>query len=242
MKLKTMVTSVGLLAMLGAPAAMASDQPGALASQWFEEFSGGADHATDAGNMIASANLTRGEGPLTEIRGSLVNTRDVDVFCIQITNPASFSAVVPGTGGTQDTNLMLFNPAGNGIAFNDNNPNGIGVGSALSSTFTANLTPGLYFLAINRNDVSGFGSNFDYPLSTNNTQMFAPALRTDEVGPVNAADVLGGWSFQPAPGFGNLFNYNYTITLTGAGFHQLPAPGALALLGLGGIVAGRRRR
>jgi MYXO-CTERM domain-containing protein len=39
-----------------------------------------------------------------------------------------------------------------------------------------------------------------------------------------------------------MFAQAYTLTLTGAGYHTTPAPGAAGLIGLGGLLAARRRR
>lgn len=48
-------------------------------------------------------------------------------------------------------------------------------------------------------------------------------------------------SFDPA-GFGSFFSTSFSNVATGVDGQIIPAPGALALLGLGGLVAARRRR
>lgn len=224
--------------------AFASDQPGTTASQWFEEFSGGLNGGLlgDAGQFLPpnpdQGNLTRGAGPLTEIRGRLVFTRDVDLFCINITDPASFTATMPGSAGIGDSVLYLFDTAGHGIAANDNDPAG-GIGAKLTGAFVP--APGLYFLGASRISV-GFGSVYQSPLNGAGAPMFPQSPNNVEYGPISAADVLTGWSNNPTPGFGDLFNFNYTITLTGAGYHQVPASSAGLVLALGGLAATRRRR
>lgn len=227
------------LAFVPASIALASDQPGTTADQWKEELSGvtAVEHTTDAGKFPSEANLTRGGGPLNRITGQLVRLRDVDMYCIAITDPTAFSAT---TSGTNDTNLALFNLDGTGIAFNDNDPTG-GNDSRLTNLFTASLPPGLYFLAINRNDAFGPGV-FNYPLSGTSPMFHTlpPTVRNVEYGPNNPLAPLTSWNYN-STGF-EPFNYTYTITLTGAGYHQLPAPGAALLLGLGGLCAARRRR
>lgn len=224
---------------LGPAAAYASDQGGTTPDQWKEEFSGGINGATDAGQTLPTANLTRGAGPLNRITGTFQFTRDVDMYCIYISDPANFSA---GFSGGTDTNLALFDTLGRGIAFNDNNPAGGNAGK-LSNAFTAALAPGLFYLAANRND--SFGGIYNYPLDAGNNPIFnalgnPPPNRNVEYGPNNPAATLDHYSYQ-ITGFEG-FNSNYTINLTGASYHQLPAPSAAALLGLGGLMAARRRR
>ena len=68
------------------------------------------------------------------------------------------------------------------------------------------------------------------PTRTGPTAMNFGAVGPD---PAAAATVLAAWSYQPAPGFSDLLNMNYTVNLTGAGFQQLPAPGAGAMLAMG---------
>ncbi len=239
------VLVLGGTLVAAASTAFASDQPGTTASQWFEEASGGANGGLlgDAGQFLPpnadQGNLTRGAGPLTEIRGRLVFTRDVDLFCINITDPVNFTASMPASAGIGDSVLYLFDTAGHGIAANDNDPAG-GSGAKLTGAFVPSA--GLYFLAASRISV-GFGSVYQMPLNGAGGPMFPQmAPNNTENGPLNAADVLTGWANSPTPGFGDLFNFNYTITLTGAGYHQVPASSAGLVLALGGLAATRRRR
>ena len=89
---------------------------------WVEINSGGINGATDAGSMLATANITSGVGPLTNITGALTGLLgtnstdyDADMFCIRIDNPMTFSA----TSLSGDTVLALFDLNGVAIAFND---------------------------------------------------------------------------------------------------------------------------
>ena len=127
----------------------------AHAQSWAEIASGGINGAVDAGEFVATANVTDGSGSLTTITGSLVagvtanNTSffDADMFCINIVQPTAFSAVV----AAGDSNLSLFSLTGAAIAFNDDTPGaGFGQPSSLTSLHTANLPAGHYFLAISR--------------------------------------------------------------------------------------------
>ena len=243
------VTAATLLVSAGA--AVASNQPGTAYNQWLEaqtaviENNGSASVA-DAGNLIVDANITAGAGGLATINGTLQHTRDVDVYAITITNPTVFSAKVPGASGTGDSQLSLYTPAGNGIAWNDNDPTSpSGVGSTLSAgnPLTASLAPGLYYLAISRWAGVGFGSVAQVSLGAagSSDPLFDNTNRGVEVGPLNPSDVLSGWANDPTPGF-DLFNYSYTITLTGADYAVAPAPGAGLLISMGSLLVLRRRR
>jgi MYXO-CTERM domain-containing protein len=241
--------------MLAAAApALASDQLGTAATQWKEELTAPAPQgATDAGFLVSTANMTRGAGPLTTINGTCSGAAnislDADVFCITITDPTNFSAVV--AGGT-DSCLALFDSAGHGIVFNDNRTDSLtSNGAALSSLFTSGLTAGgTYYLGIARTNGSTNASiSYTRPLDFGGSLMFpgdpsgqAPndLVRRAEYGPLSPTAVLTNW--EPfASGF-LPFNFGYTITLTGAGYSTTPTPGATGLLGLGALAAFRRRR
>ena len=143
--------------LAAAATAFASDQPGTAADRWKEEFSAGTtvNGTTDAGHLIATANLTRGAGPLNTITGTATAAAnvslDADLYCIRITDPANFSAVV--AGGT-DSMIALFDSAGHGIAFNDDRTDSLtSHGAMLTSLFTSSLTPGgIYFIGIGRSN------------------------------------------------------------------------------------------
>ncbi len=247
--MKTRVLAL-LGAALAASPALASDQPGAAGDQWKEEASATINnyHTGDAGQFPSDANLTRGAGPLNRITGSLQHTPDVDMFCINITDPQSFSATVLGGFG-QDPYLALFTVNGVGVAFNDNTPDGNPTpgtinGSKLTSQFVT--APGLYFLAIGRSD----GSKYFRPVGASGLMFPGPAQgdavggagteRNLEFAPTTPGDTLTGYE-APALGF-DIFNFGYTITLTGTSYHQAPSPAGAALLGMGGLMAARRRR
>lgn len=180
----------------------------------------------DAGDLLNTAQITIGTGSLDAINGDH-GTSDVDLYCIRILDPGRFIATT--TGGTSfDTQLFLFGADGRGVSHNDDNPNG-GLQSRLTGQFVQ--APGIYYLAIsryNRDPVDGAGALI-WANSPFNVER-APD------GP-GAANPLAGWVNSNTAGGA------YTIFLEGAGFCEVPAPGALALLGLGGLtLAGRRRR
>jgi hypothetical protein len=202
----------------------------ASATTWNE----GAEPAAGPWPILgATYETVTGSGPLTAINGSIVNSGDVDTYLINICDPAAFSASTDNLNTiVDDTTLFLFRLDGTGIAKNDdvsgtNFLSALPVGNALYSS----LTPGNYVLA-----VSYFGT---VPFSTDPPTSLAQSTFdvfdfTGVIGPQNGPAVT--WAdVSSADGSGA-----YQIALTGACF--VPAPGAAALLGLGGLALARRRR
>lgn len=181
----------------------------------------------DAGQLLGTAQHTIGTGSLDAIRGSTNSNSDVDLYCIRILDIRSFMATTEG-GTSLDTQLFLFDENGFGVTHSDDSVGG----STLQSTITGQFltAPGIYYLAITtyNNDATSNGE-----LIWNNSP-FRSERQPDGPG---SAGALDGWrASSGAAG-------DYAIFLTGAGFCEVPAPGAMALLGLGGIAAaGRRRR
>lgn len=175
----------------------------------------------DAGDLLPGQGVI-GAGPLAQINGSH-GQDDVDLYRIVISDPANFSATTVG-GATFDTQLFLFRADGRGVTFNDDS------GTTVQSRITGQFVPGagVYFLAISRWDRDALDAGaqaiwLDTPFGTER----APD------GP-GAANPLASW------GGTTLAGGAYSIFLTGASY--VPAPGAMALLGLAGLAAGRRRR
>lgn len=183
------------------------------------------NEAGDA-SALPPGQATVGPGPLAQINGVLA-AGDVDLYCISITNPGAFSATTTGGAGF-DTQLWLFDAAGMGVAHNDDNPAG-GLQSRLTGLFVPG--PGVYLLGISaydRDPLNGAGLPMwlDTPFNTER----APD------GP-GGPGPLAAWDAGAAPGSGP-----YSIFLTGAAFCMVPSPGALSLLGVGGVLIARRRR
>lgn len=207
-------------AMLLAAGALAS---ASYAGVWAEQ--------GDAGNLVGNHQETVGVGSLDRISGILgagVIIGDVDMYCIRITDPANFSASVRNNA-TFDSQLFLFDANGNGIAMNDDASSG-GLQSWLPAgdALYANLPAGEYLLAISPYDNDAIDSAGD--------EIFPDSFFGPTVGPFPGAGPINDWN-------GDAFNDGgeYAIDLTGCTY-CVPAPGALALLGMGGLVVGRRRR
>ncbi len=196
--------------------ALAALSGSALAGDWNE--------VGDAGGLPPGQH-TVGAGSLDRILGTLdANAQDFeDMYCIRIVNPLAFSASTVG-GASFDTQLFLFDANGLGVSHNDDAG---GLQSRITGQFV--LAPGIYHLAVsgyNRDPLDAAGG-----LIWNNSP-FSTERAPD--GPA-AANPIAGWGGSGGTGA-------YTITLTGAEFCQVPAPGAMAILGLGGLAAARRRR
>ncbi len=181
--------------------------------EWGEWISGGAD----AGDLPATAQRIEGSGPLEVISGSLANSSDVDLYVIEISDPAAFSASTVN-GAIWDTQLWLFRCDGTGVSFNDD-VNTVSVRqSALSSQFITE--PGVYLLAIsgyNRNALNEEGHLIweDTP--------FEEEREPDGPG---ASGVLSGWV-----GAAQFQNWGaYEVFLTGC---QRLAPGSLGCGAIG---------
>jgi hypothetical protein len=167
--------------------------------------------------------LTVGVGALDGITGTC-DPSDADMFCISITDEASFSATTVG-GATWDTQLFLFTMGGMGVAFNDDST---GLQSTLTSTFVS--SNGHYLIAI-----SGFDHDAD---SVGGAIWLDTPFGTERApdGP-GAGSPVSAWSGTGGGGV-------YRIALTGAEFCAVPEPGTMLAIGAGlaALVARRRRK
>jgi hypothetical protein len=157
----------------------------------------------EAGDLVGTANVTIGSGPLIEINGVIEAGGDADMFCITVTDEDTFSATTVG-GTTLDTQLWLFDHDGMGIAFNDDDPGGAGLQSTVTGMFIS--APGTYYIAVSTYDwdaIDAAGSALweDAPWNVER----AP----DGPGAANPVASWGGSTAHSGP---------YTITLTSAGF------------------------
>ena len=203
--------------------------PALAGPEWIEQ--------GDAGRLVGTAQKTLGEGNLTSIAGDLAGGLFggdfEDMYLISVLNPAAFSITIHSADF--DAQLFIFNVTLPGQAFgllaNDNTSEGsnpVLLPNSTDGTNTGITAPGIYLIGISgsgRNPVSSTGQIFFYGNPTEISGADGPG----GLNPHNdwAGDGVGG---------------SYVLTLTGAGFYDLPAPGALALLGLAALVGHRRRR
>lgn len=209
----------------------------ALAAMGFASsaFAGTHTEVGDAGQLVGTAQSTVGTGPLTDIFGSISGTYDVDLYLINITDFASFSAstVNSGTDALLDTQLFLLTAGGKAVCVNDNALGGFQ--SVLGGGSCSGLGNGQYLL--------GIGSGYYDAVDGNNVLLFAPGLDTAVRG-ANSTFALAGYTDNGAfdPNLGA-----YDIQLTGASaVSAVPEPASLALmlggLAVCGIAASRRQR
>ena len=178
--------------------------PVRVPAQWEEAANGG-----DAGDLPNTARTVSGSGPLTSIGGSNESTTDVDLFVIDICEPANFIASTDNLTTTGDTQLWLFTMNGVGITHNDDAPASTNIrASILTSANTASLQAGQYILGISRYNVD--------PVDTGAQLLWnacAGGGFTCETGPSGpgAANPVVAWTGTGVVG-------DYKITLQGACF------------------------
>ena len=160
----------------------------------------------DAGQLPASAQNTTGLGPLTTITGTFQTPVDVDMYCIQVTDPASFGAFLL-CFIIQSPDLYLFDSTGKGIAVAQ-------ICSGSSKTIAAPFvtSAGTYYLA-----VAPFGSlalSGAGPIWNPGTTLARAPDGPGAAGPIVA---WGGTPIPPNP-------TNYQITLFGVGYCSAATP------------------
>lgn len=204
---------------------------------------------TDAGSTLGTAQVININSSLNTISGKLTGTALVggdfqDCFVVDISSPMNFSlTTAPGAGGPANFNPMMFlfridvfggqSVAKAIMANNDIAPGNVqsGLGKETNDGSGATITQaGLYLIAI-----SGFGSQ---PINAQGEFLFNQAFLQPGViaGPAtnpSGGYLLDGWSADGSAG---------TYVMTVSGISGVPAPGALSLLALGGLVGRRRQR
>jgi hypothetical protein len=204
--------------------------------------------ASGAGSLPSTAQDLTGTY-VTEIQGTLsgADSSDVNVFALDILDAGEFSAITVDAGpfGVPDTELFLFDSAGNGVYFNDDIDGSNTLSCLPSSDPLTNpcpatsgglgpLTPGEYYLAITR--------SFNGPLDALFNEIFTNSSSTDVVGPNPGVGPVAGWDLNgvASPNFDLV---NYDILLTGT----TPEPATWSMFGLAGVAMAafglyRRRR
>lgn len=198
--------------------------------------SANADHIEalfgDAGQTVLTAQPTTGASSMNYIIGSLGVAGDlVDLFQITITDPVNFTAEV--IGASFDSQLFLFNTAGNGIASNDDG--GTGNLSKLDATNDPNaalarLAVGEYLLGISVYDVDAY---------VGGSEMFPDAcLTSDKTCAPQFAGAFTQWLGRPSA-FGSI-PAAYMIAVNGVNRAPTPSPepSAALLFGVGFAASG----
>jgi hypothetical protein len=201
--------------------------------------------SSGSGELLSNAQTVIGSPgeSLTTITGSLPLTNGLsqgNVFAIYISLLAQFSASTATiTSGTNnfDTQLFLFNSAGQGVEANDDNP-ATGQPQAALPAGTAELTnasPGEYYLLI-----EGGGR---YPTNSAG-QLIFPNFTDGVTNPATVVGPTGAGGADPYAGLTGNSNAggNYSIALTGAEFIAVPEPASVLLLATGGMWFGLGRR
>jgi len=203
------------------------------------------DYTQDAGQLAGSAQIiTASLAPMINIYGKLstgfVNSDYVDMYQVEITVPTLVSiSTAGGNGGGSanfDSQLFIFKRKGNGhnvraVAMRANNDasssnHGSRLGSEIDPTQEYTLLDrGFYYLAITGlgTDAVDTGGSMIWP------DLSAPGLTVS-----GNEKFLGDWA-----GAGQVGDYH--IRLLAVGGSPAPAPGAIALLGVAGLLKRRRR-
>ena len=188
----------GAIASMVALAALLVVVPSAHAQVWTE--------SADAGSLPATADHTVGTGSLLLINGTLLSNTDVDMYCIRVTNPATFSAFLTCLTLSED-DVWLFDATGLGLARDRGCQ---GSQTRVGSPFVS--VTGIYYLAVSGNDASAqnAGSNL-WQVGVPVTGQAAPN------GPAAALPVTGwtGGTANPV---------SYSIQLVGASFCDSAVP------------------
>ena len=178
----------------------------------------------DATDLQPGQNVANGT---TSIAGLNDGGEDVDLYAFAWGGGA---LVIDTVGSSWDTQLHLFDFAGNGIGENDDS-----AGSSPQSEIALDLVAGFYLVAITEfnNDAVDAGGlpifGFTNTFSADNGN-FIQGLEGN--GP------LAGWDLGF---FGTPVGGDYVINFSSA-VDAIPAPGTAGLIGLAGLAAVRRRR
>lgn len=198
---------------------------GAAAQTWDELLSGGGDAPA-----LLPGQITAGGGPLVTLTGAIANPdSDPDLYCIRITDPASFSATTVGSTEV-DLSLWLFDAGGLGVAHDGADDTNAGPNAGYQASLTSQFVSqaGIFFLAVTRGGVDALSSGGEIWADL-------PTVERSPDGP-GAPGPLTGWTF---PGFG--LPGAYAVQLTGAAYH-IPEPSSVVLAVVGACGALLRRR
>lgn len=171
--------------------ALAAFAAPALAQVWNE--------SGDAGDLPWTVQSPAGLYALNQINGSLQFDSDVDLYCIEVLNPALFSASLQ-CAVAADPSIWIFHFTGQGVTHNDVCAGG---GKTIP---TGILGVGTFYVAV---------APFGRQAASIGGDMWQNALFTGPRAPdgPGAANNLSSWSGSPAAGV-----VPYTINFTGASY------------------------
>jgi hypothetical protein len=227
---------------------------GAATAGWVE--------SGDAPEGVPGHQVTVGVGALTSISGVLNRPGGdhTDTYCIRVTDVSLFYATTKiffggsatNQGGlNEDTRLWLWDMNGNVLLGNDDvNSAGLG-GDTLASFLSDPSTFGAFTLGELVNPSAAgvaLAAGTTYLLSISEFSNDPDdAAGVDQVNLGSDFDALHGknvasGAFHHWENAADTDIITYNIALQGAEYCLVPAPGALALVGLAGLAGGRRRR
>ena len=179
------------------------------------------DEVGDTGDLMPSAQIV--PGGINVIDGELNPAGDVDLYGVRFNFTGTLQIdAVRDVGTPLDMNLHAFNSMGNPLGANDD---GSDMGdTGLNSVLFIDITPGLYYFGVGENNLEA-------------TDGMGNRIQDNDTGILIPDGILGGWEGSGTSDSAD--TGGYTIVFSE---FSVPAPGSLALLGLGGLAAARRRR
>lgn len=195
----------------------------------------------DAGSVLSSAQLTRGEGSIRTIQGTLTGALlgpggDLeDMYIVRIAEPTTFTFSLASANFNSALYLFNISQANEAFGLLGADDSGESQGAVLTSIATdgsgAQVTnPGIYALVITFSGNRAQSRTGDIFTFDGTTEISGP----DGPGGTNPHE---GWLNQ-----GGFTGGEYIIDVVGVDFAEVPAPGALALAAMAGLGAMRRRR
>lgn len=143
----------------------------------------------DAGDLIATAQITVGANPLTTLTGTLSSPTDVDVYCIQV-GPTPRALGLPVASlqcvANQGPNVWIFDANGIGVATNETCMGGV---KGITTTLVSPGLPTTLYVAVSYYGVAPTSPSGD---------IWLPAIGGERApdGP-GAAGALNGWAGVP---------------------------------------------
>lgn len=165
----------------------------AIGQTWFEFGDAGRD-------SVMQAQVTRGQGAMTQIAGVLGSLTDGDLYEIRITDPTTFRAQVTTAGF--NSVLALFNADGTLQVYNDNFE-----GNRAAITNQGVFSAGVYYLAICQRRAIPMGDLGELP-----SDEVWPGPDQDQFRPASS-EVLTRWNLS-----GTVVQGSYSVSLSGAAF------------------------